>query len=225
MTTLHLKKSIACSPWRRGYLLIVAALCCFGLAPAVQAVNPPPDGGYPGDNTAEGQNALFSLTTGTANTATGFNAPLLMPLFLARANKGQVCAPFDPPARMPRSACSNKIYPMIGKTLAAHCPDTGDVAALFHTPGGQRGHIWLLLETAADSLIFAGPLLGRCRTPSMRSLPLIVATLGCGPHEIRPCSHNIIRRAPARRGQGPPACFFLRTSRSAAGRGRCRRPA
>src|SRR5438874_1234695 len=74
MTTLHLKKSIACSPWRRGYLLIVAALCCFGLAPAVQAVNPPPDGGYPGDNTAEGQNALFSLTTGTANTATGFKA-------------------------------------------------------------------------------------------------------------------------------------------------------
>ena len=74
MTTLHLEKSIACSPLRRGYLLIVAALCCFGLAPAVQAVNPPPDGGYPGDNTAEGQNALFSLTTGTVNTATGFNA-------------------------------------------------------------------------------------------------------------------------------------------------------
>ena len=37
-----------------------------------QAVVPPPDGGYPGFNTAEGQNALFSLTTGSANTAVGW---------------------------------------------------------------------------------------------------------------------------------------------------------
>jgi hypothetical protein len=36
-----------------------------------QAVSPPPDGGYPRGNTAEGQNALFSLTTGTYNTAVG----------------------------------------------------------------------------------------------------------------------------------------------------------
>jgi trimeric autotransporter adhesin len=35
------------------------------------AVNPPPDGGYPGGNTAEGQAALLSLTTGTYNTAIG----------------------------------------------------------------------------------------------------------------------------------------------------------
>ena len=36
------------------------------------AVNPPPDGGYPGVNTAEGQNALLSLdTSGFANTAVG----------------------------------------------------------------------------------------------------------------------------------------------------------
>ena len=38
-----------------------------------QAVVPgAPDGGYPGGNTAEGQNALFSLTSGGFNTAVGF---------------------------------------------------------------------------------------------------------------------------------------------------------
>jgi hypothetical protein len=40
--------------------------------PKTEGVVPPPDGGYPGANTAEGQNALFSLTTGGYNTAVGF---------------------------------------------------------------------------------------------------------------------------------------------------------
>jgi hypothetical protein len=44
------------------------------LPPVAQAVNAPPDGGYPGQNTAEGDDALFSLTTGTGNTAIGFQA-------------------------------------------------------------------------------------------------------------------------------------------------------
>ena len=44
----------------------------FGLLPAVQAVSPAPDGGYPGGNTAEGQNALLSRTTGGYNTAVGY---------------------------------------------------------------------------------------------------------------------------------------------------------
>jgi len=41
------------------------------LSPIAQAVVPAPDGGYPGYNTAEGQNALFSRTTGVYNTALG----------------------------------------------------------------------------------------------------------------------------------------------------------
>src|SRR5947199_5574937 len=74
MTILHLRKSIGRSPLRLGFLLIGLALAWFALSPPAQAVTPPPDGGYPGFNTAEGSNALFSLTTGTENTATGANA-------------------------------------------------------------------------------------------------------------------------------------------------------
>ena len=51
---------------------IVIGIVCVGLLANAEAVNPPPDGGYPEANTAEGQNALFSLTTGVANTAVGW---------------------------------------------------------------------------------------------------------------------------------------------------------
>ena len=39
-------------------VLIVLTLACFALSPGARAVDPPPDGGYPGDNTAEGEDAL-----------------------------------------------------------------------------------------------------------------------------------------------------------------------
>jgi hypothetical protein len=54
--------------------LFFVVSACFALFPTAQAVVPAPDGGYPGGNTAEGDNALFSLTTGTSNTAIGLAA-------------------------------------------------------------------------------------------------------------------------------------------------------
>ena len=53
-------------------LVIIPLLTYLLASPTSQAVTPPPDGGYPGGNTAEGQNALLSLTAGTYNTAVGW---------------------------------------------------------------------------------------------------------------------------------------------------------
>src|SRR5438132_1408139 len=82
MTTLHLKKSIDRSPLRFGFLLTSLALAWFALLPTMQAQlpSPTPDGGYPGQNTAEGNGALSSVqintsnNTGTGNTANGYQA-------------------------------------------------------------------------------------------------------------------------------------------------------
>lgn len=62
------------------YLAVVAvSLVCFASLPAVQAVVPPPNGGYPGFNTAEGTNALQNLTTGVGNAAVGWHSLLATP--------------------------------------------------------------------------------------------------------------------------------------------------
>jgi hypothetical protein len=75
MTTLHSRKSIGRSlSWRCGFVLTLLALAYFALVQNTQAACLNPDGGCPGANTAEGDNALASLGAGIANTAVGFNA-------------------------------------------------------------------------------------------------------------------------------------------------------
>ena len=75
IATLHQVPSlISGSPLWPGFPVVLLVLGLFAFSPMARAVDPPPDGGYPGKNTAEGDNALNSLTTGQANTAVGFQA-------------------------------------------------------------------------------------------------------------------------------------------------------
>ena len=55
---------------RRGFILIALVLCCFALSLTARAA----DGGLGNQNTAEGNGALFNLTTGVDNTAIGFRS-------------------------------------------------------------------------------------------------------------------------------------------------------
>jgi len=48
-------------------LLIALTLGCFWLSPRARAVDPPPDGGYPNQNWAENEDALYSNITGSDN--------------------------------------------------------------------------------------------------------------------------------------------------------------
>jgi hypothetical protein len=68
--SLRNSTTYASSP--RGLLLIPLILVCFALSPQMQALSPPPDGGYPNGNTAEGDSALSGLTGGFYNSAVGF---------------------------------------------------------------------------------------------------------------------------------------------------------
>jgi len=73
MKTPHVNL-ISRSPLRLSFILIPLTLGCFALSPAALAVTPAGNAGYPNQNSAEGDDGLFSLTTGAANTAMGFDA-------------------------------------------------------------------------------------------------------------------------------------------------------
>ena len=74
IATFHaiLRNSISPATARHPFVLVALALACFALSPQAQAVCQ--DACLTNFNTVQGDDALFSLTTGFDNTAIGFNA-------------------------------------------------------------------------------------------------------------------------------------------------------
>jgi hypothetical protein len=76
----NLTKTLLFSP------LVLVYFALFQMAQAAPDVNPPPDGGYSGGNTAEGQQALLNRTSGIYNNAIGIYS--LLSLTTASFNTG-----------------------------------------------------------------------------------------------------------------------------------------
>ena len=116
-------------------LILASLLTGFAFLHPAQAVVPSPDGGYPGFNTAEGQDALFSLTrNGAANTAIGFHA-----LYSNTTGDSNTAAGADALAnnRTGRSNTAAGFHALNENTLGMANTATG-VRALDHNQSGGR---------------------------------------------------------------------------------------
>jgi hypothetical protein len=117
---------------RRGFpvVLLALALGLFALSPTIRAVDPPPDGGYPNSNTAEGDNALFNLTTGFNNTALVFArclttqaADSTRPAVIRRSLATQPATPIQPPVLLrsySTQSASKTQPPVLMRCLTTH---------------------------------------------------------------------------------------------------------
>ena len=115
---------------------MVIAWCFLALEQRTQGVIPPPDGGYPGGNTAEGQNALFSLTTGRYNTAVG--------LFSLRSNTdGQFNTALGAGTLLANTGDQNTAIgtgALLSNTTAIGNTAYGTLALFSNTTGGTVGN-------------------------------------------------------------------------------------
>jgi uncharacterized coiled-coil protein SlyX len=113
-------------------VFLVALLLCFWVLQGVQAVVPPPDGGYPGGNTAEGQKAVLNLTTGTFNSALGF-------LSLSALTTGNFCTGVGAGALLLNTADGNTAVgaaALLSNTTGSNNAANG-FGALFSNTGGN----------------------------------------------------------------------------------------
>ncbi|HEU0209631.1 MAG TPA: tail fiber domain-containing protein [Candidatus Udaeobacter sp.] len=69
----------------RGFVLL-STLNFLSLLPCASAVSPPPDGGYAGRNTAEGQDALFHLNLSSARNNSGLGYDAIFSTTIGSAN-------------------------------------------------------------------------------------------------------------------------------------------
>jgi Chaperone of endosialidase len=114
--------------------LIIFSLTCFAFLSKSQAVSPPPDGGYAGGNTAEGQNALLSLTTGTYNTALGIYSNLSL-------TDGNFCTGVGAGTLLANTADENTAIgagPLLSNTTGSLNTANGTFALFSNTEGSDN---------------------------------------------------------------------------------------
>jgi hypothetical protein len=114
-------------------VLIIFALVFFTLVQNMQAVNPPPDGGYPGGNTAEGQHALLDLTTGMYNTAVGLYS--LLSNTTGKFNTGIGAGTLLTNTGEQNTAIGAAA--LLSNTTGANNTANGESALFFNTTGGN----------------------------------------------------------------------------------------
>ena len=132
---------------------IVIGIVCIGLLPGAHAVVPSPDGGYPEGNTAEGQNALSSLTTGGFNTDvvasdTSFSGQNRVPSassFAVGATTHETRA--DPQAALQFPNASE--ITAESETVSSATPTRSSFMASWDKVGGATGY---LLDVSTSSL-------------------------------------------------------------------------
>jgi Chaperone of endosialidase len=129
--------------------LIIIVIFCFGVLPKAQAVSPAPDGGYPGGNTAEGQAALLSRTTGTYNTAVGY-------LSLRSDTGGSYNTALGAGALLANTADENTatgVGALLSNTTGEPNTATGALALFSNTTGSDNtanGHVALFSNTTGQ---------------------------------------------------------------------------
>jgi hypothetical protein len=114
--------------------LVLITVGCFILRSGAQAVSPPPDGGYSGGNTAEGQNALLSLSTGIYNTGVGIFS-------LLSVTDGSFCTGVGAGALLVNTASENTAVgagALLSNSTASENTATGAFALFNSTDGGAN---------------------------------------------------------------------------------------
>jgi Chaperone of endosialidase len=132
-TLLRIRHSINLPPFLGVFVLV--AVSGLALSPMAQAVSPAPDGGYPNNNTAEGDNALFNLASGLDNTAIGFDA-----LFSNTAGNFNTAVGFD--ALFDNTTgfenTATGVNALIGNTTGSSNTANGVNTLFFNTTGFQN---------------------------------------------------------------------------------------